>query len=185
MRPSIPTLPVLIAFLTILSPVTAGSVLTRRAVDFEVGIAYGDCGGPWIEKLTPGTPTQSSLVRVGQCYAALDVTSALSHPGQLANSGFADEFCIIFIKPLPGVCEVVVHTLLDGNIHSPRGSFVSGPIGAGEKRLEFHLKRVEVLCDDQFETGAKRVSEGSAQQEGPPNSNRKKQRLDRRSRKWQ
>ncbi|KAH7879039.1 hypothetical protein F5879DRAFT_657497 [Lentinula edodes] len=189
MRPSLlllPTLPVLMACLTILSPVTAGSVLTRRTGDFEVGVAYGDCDGPWIAKLTPGTPTQSRLVLVGQCYAALDITSmpGFSHPSEVANSGYADEFCIVFIKPLPDVCRLVVYTLFDGDIGSPRGGFVSGPIEAGEQRLESHLRKLEVHCDEK-KTGEKRVSGGSAQQKGPGNPNRKKQRLDGRSRKWQ
>ncbi|KAJ3912966.1 hypothetical protein F5877DRAFT_84250 [Lentinula edodes] len=134
------------ACLTISSPVTAGSVLTRRTGDFEVGVAYGDCDGPWMAKLTPGTPTQSRLVRVGQCYAALDITSmpGFSHPSEVANSGYADEFCIVFIKPLPDVCRLVVYTLFDGDIGSPRGGFVSGPIEAGEQRLESHLRKLEV-----------------------------------------
>ncbi|KAJ4479520.1 hypothetical protein C8J55DRAFT_513587 [Lentinula edodes] len=180
----IPTFPVLMTFLTISSPVTAGSGLTRRAVDFEVGVAYGDCGGPWMAKLTPGTPTQSRLARVGQCYAALDITSMpeFPHPSEVVNSGYADEFCIVFIKPLPDVCRLVVYTLLDGDIHSPRGGFVSGPIEAGEQRVESHLRKLEVHCDEK-KTGKKRVSGGSAQQKGPGNPNHKKQRLDGRSRK--
>ncbi|KAJ3931344.1 MAG: hypothetical protein NXY57DRAFT_230096 [Lentinula lateritia] len=179
----IPTFPVLISFLTISSPVTAGSGLTRRAADFEVGVAYGDCLGPWMGILTPGTPTQSRLARNGQCYAALDITSVpgFSHPSEVANSGYADEFCIVFIKPLPDVCRLVVYTLLDGDIRSPRGGFVSGPIEAGEQRVESHLRKLEVHCDEK-KTG-KRVSGGSAQQKDPGNPNRKKQRLDGRSQK--
>ncbi|KAJ3881312.1 hypothetical protein F5051DRAFT_397741 [Lentinula edodes] len=153
----IPTFPVLMAFLTNSSPVTAGSGLTRRAADFKVEVAHGDCLGPSVGFLTPGNPT-------------LDIASVpgFPRPTEVENSEYSDEFCIIFYKFLPDVCRLVVYTVPDGDIGSPRGRIVSGK--AGEELLESHLRKLEVHCDEK-KTGKKWVSGGSAQQKGSENPN--------------
>ncbi|KAJ4473431.1 hypothetical protein C8J55DRAFT_139699 [Lentinula edodes] len=116
----------------LISTVLAIFTSAVTAVDFEIGVRYIDCQGPWVgSRLTPASPF-------------LDVATAAGALDYPRTRHFSHRYCIYFIKSMPAICTVFLYTIGD-----------SGPLRLHStlewpEKFEVHdqllLERVEVVC---------------------------------------
>ncbi|KAH7870379.1 uncharacterized protein C8R40DRAFT_1268070 [Lentinula edodes] len=102
------------------------------AVDFEIGVRYVDCQGPWVgSRLTPKSP----FLDVATAAGARDYPRPRMRP-------FSHRYCIYFIKPMPAICTVFLYMISESEPHT-----LHNELGWPEKfevRDQLLLERVEV-----------------------------------------
>ncbi|KAJ3929564.1 MAG: hypothetical protein NXY57DRAFT_401723 [Lentinula lateritia] len=131
------------AFSNTFIPVTAHPALIQRDLDFDIRIHSGDCDGPEVGKLIPGTFTPTTIERKSGDSAAIDILSALGLPPYSTRKTDASQnsrtFCLVSVKPFPSECSLL--TLSDYyTFHYGRDIKESKPIEV------LRLKTAKVSC---------------------------------------
>lgn len=119
--------------LFLISTVLAIFTSAVTAVDFEIGVRYVDCQGPWVgSRLTPESPF-------------LDVaTAAGARDPRPRMRPFSHRYCIYFIKPMPAICTVFLYTIGESEPHTLHSE--SEWPEKFEVRDQLLLERVRVVC---------------------------------------